>query len=76
MRRAKSIALLHKGGIQNVVDEFIRHKKSLLTVFTILIVVAAFANLSTALSTGFTIGALLCFYLIYKLPAPETKIKT
>ena len=68
--------LLHKGGIQNVVDEFIRHKKSLLTVFTILIVVAAFANLSTALSTGFTIGALLCFYLIYKLPAPETKIKT
>jgi hypothetical protein len=68
--------LLHKGGIQNVVDEFVRHKKSLLVVFTVLVVFAAFMNLSTALSSGFTIGALICFYMIYQLPAPEVKIKT
>jgi hypothetical protein len=63
--------LLHKGGMQNVVDEFKRHKKSLLFFFTILVVIAAFTNLSIMLTTGICLGALVCFYLIYKLPAAE-----
>jgi hypothetical protein len=63
--------LLHKGGLRNVVTEFIKHKKSLLTFFTILVVVAAFNNLSKTLTTGFVIGALICFYLIYKLPSGD-----
>jgi len=63
--------LLHKGGLKNVVKEFVKHKKSLLAIFTVLVVVAAFSNLSKTLTTGFAIGALVCFFIIFKMPSGD-----
>jgi hypothetical protein len=59
--------LLHKGGLKNVVKEFIKKRKGLMVIFVLLVVVAAFAKLNDSLKIGFVVGALICFYKIYKL---------
>jgi len=63
--------LLHKGGMQKMFEEFKSHKKSLLFITLLITLRAAFKNLSPALSVGFSIGALVCSYLIYKIPEKE-----
>jgi hypothetical protein len=59
--------LLHKGGVKNVVEEFKNHRRSMLAIFTILVLIASFKYLSSSLSIGLGIGALLCFYKIYQM---------
>ena len=59
--------LLHKGGMQKMFEVFKGHMKSMLFIALVLIVVAAFKNLSQALTIGVGIGAVICAYRIYKM---------
>lgn len=63
--------LLHKDGMKKMFEEFKSHKKSLLFITLLITLSAAFKNLSPALSVGFSIGAVVCSYLIYKIPEKE-----
>ena len=59
--------LLHKGGIKNVMNEFVRKRRSLMVIFIILVLIAAFTKLNAILSAGFLIGGIICVILIFKL---------
>jgi len=61
--------LLHKGGMKNVVEEFKKKRKGLMVIYVILVVISAIRKLNNALKTGFFVGALICFYKIYKMPS-------
>jgi hypothetical protein len=60
--------MLQKGGLKNVVKEFIKKRKGLMIIYIILVVIQACVKLNTSLKVGFIVGALLCFYKIYQLP--------
>lgn len=59
--------LLYDNGISTLIGEFKRHTKSLLALFLILMVTSAFQTLNSKLSTGITIGAIICSILIFKM---------
>lgn len=59
--------ILHKGGMKKMVDTFKEHKRSLLFITILLILKCAYSNLAQSLNIGFAIGAMICFYLIYKM---------
>ena len=66
--------LLYDKGLSRLFGEIKRHTRSLLTLFLILMVMSAFKTLSTKLSIGITIGAVICAVLIFfnvnKTPKP------
>ena len=59
--------LLYDSGISKIFNEIKRHTKSLLALFLILMVTSAFQTLNSKLSTGITIGAIICCILIFKM---------
>jgi len=59
--------LLHKGGMGKMYEVFKSHKKSMLFFSVLITLRAAYKNLSTAYTIGFSIGAVICAYLIYKM---------
>ena len=59
--------LLHKGGVKNVVEEFKNHRRSMLAIFTILILISSFKYLNSSLTIGLCAGAVLCFFKIFKM---------
>ena len=61
--------LLHKGGIQNVVNEFVKKRKGLMVIFIFLVVVAAFSKLIDELKIGVVVGAIICLVRIFQLPS-------
>lgn len=63
--------LLHKDGMKKMFEEFKSHKKSLLFISLLITLRAAFKNLSPSLSIGFSIGAVICSYLIYQMKDSE-----
>ena len=61
--------LLHKGGIQNVANEFVKKRKGLMVIFIFLVVVAAFTKLIDELKIGVVVGAIVCLVKIFQLPS-------
>jgi hypothetical protein len=61
--------LLHKGGIKNVVKEFIKKRKGLMYIFVVLVVISALKKLNNTLKIGVIVGAIYCLYKIFKLPS-------
>jgi hypothetical protein len=59
--------LLYDKGLARVLYEIKRHTKSLLSIFLILMVVTSFGTLNKKLTMGITIGAILCFILVFKM---------
>jgi len=61
--------LLHKGGLKNVVNQFIKKRKGLMVIYIVIIVIQACMKLTTSLKTGIIVGALICLFKIYNLPS-------
>jgi hypothetical protein len=63
--------LLHEGGIKNVMNEFVKKRKSLMIIFIILVLMAAFMKLNAILSFGFLVGGAICAFLIFRMKGAE-----
>jgi hypothetical protein len=63
--------LLHEGGIKNVMNEFVKKRKSVMIIFIVLVLVAAFIKLNAILSFGFLVGGAVCAFLIFRMKGAE-----
>ena len=70
--------IMYEGGIKSFLDTFTDHRKSMLAIFVFLILGSSYRNLNKSLSTGFTVGAVGCLFMIYKMgkPAAPVAVKT